>query len=360
MKYMLTVVINIFFISFFIACGNNNEKNMTQWEKIKSDTILEYNSAEYDKPYRQPLSTTGWEDGIYISRDGNNLYCIYAPGDLLSWTINSADPTAFDPYRRGPSFGMDLVTNPVSAASWVQADILYSSKSGSTGQFESWVLSDMARHTFSEGAPVAIDASGASIGTFLFTSNDKPPTYDTDIWILTSTALNPSGTGATLSGFAHTTETEDNPHIERISASDLVLMFDSDNYTGGLGSHDIWYSLSTDNASTWSVPQNLSSVNTSEKEHQPHLYNDGTDWWLYFSATHTDGKLGIFRAKQQTSGDWDSWGTSELVIGAGNSAGVGEPTLTSSGDISFVVVYENLHGGEFDRYDADPWFMKTK
>ena len=97
------------------------------------------------------------------------------------------------------------------------------------------------------------------------------------------------------------------------------------------------------------LPLNISSVNTANQEHQPHLYNDGTDWYLYFSATHTDGKLAIFRAKQQMSGDWDSWGTKELVIGAGNSAGVGEPTLTSSGDISFVVVYENPGGGEYDR-----------
>ena len=48
-------------------------------------------------------------------------------------------------------------------------------------------------------------------------------------------------------------QTEDNPHIERIDATHLVLMFDSDNYTGGLGSHDIWYSVSTDNAASWSA-----------------------------------------------------------------------------------------------------------
>ena len=92
----------------------------------------------------QPLSTMGWEDGIYISRDGNYLYCTYAPGDLLAWTLNSSDPTKFEPYRRGPVFGMDLITNPVGASSWIQADILYSAKSASTGKFESWILSGMA------------------------------------------------------------------------------------------------------------------------------------------------------------------------------------------------------------------------
>ena len=61
-------------------------------KKLNQAQSLNITHTEYDTPYRQPLSTMGWEDGIYISRDGNNLYCIYAPGDLLSWTLNSADP----------------------------------------------------------------------------------------------------------------------------------------------------------------------------------------------------------------------------------------------------------------------------
>ena len=81
---------------------------------------------------------------------------------------------------------------------------------------------------------------------------------------------------------------------------------------------------------------------------------------LYYSAPGSDGKLAIYRAQQQTPGDWDSWKTREQVLSAGNSAGVGEPTVTEQGDLSFVVIYENRAGTEFDRYDADPWFMIKK
>ena len=332
----------------------------TSWDAIKANTSLSFNTAEYQTPFRQNISNAGWEDGIYISRDGLHLYCTYVPGDLLSWTLDSSDPSAFSPYLRGPDFGMDMITNPAGKTSWAQADILHAQRSSIVETFGSWSLSAMARAVFSEGAVVTAEVSGGTAEFFLFTSNDKSPTYDTDIWAYTGSTMQPSGTGSPLAGFPHTTYTEDNPHIERISTGTLVLFFDSNNYPGGNGSHDIWYSLSTDNAASWSTPLNLSSVNTVAQEHQPHLFNDGSTWWLYFSAMHTDGKLGIFRARQQSADNWNDWSVRELVIGAGNSGGVGEPTLTSNGDISFVVVYEKPDGAPYNRFDADPWFMKRK
>ena len=106
------------------------------------------------------------------------------------------------------------------------------------------------------------------------------------------------------------------------------------------------------------MPQPLASLDTAEDEAQPHLFPDGDGrWWLYFSAANpADGKLAIHRAQRTAAGDWDSWGSRELVIGAGSTAGIGEPTLTAAGDLSFVVVTQDPSGPATDRYDADPWF----
>lgn len=50
-----------------------------------------------------------------------------------------------------------------------------------------------------------------------------------------------------------------------------------------------------------------------------------------------------------------------MVISAGNSAGIGEPTLTKNGDISFVIVYEDPDmNATYDRFDSDPWFLRKK
>lgn len=76
---IIPVIMTLFAV--FTGCGNEGRIDNMPWEQIKAATILEYNSAEYNRPYQQPLSTMGWEDGIYISRDGNYLYCTYAPGD---------------------------------------------------------------------------------------------------------------------------------------------------------------------------------------------------------------------------------------------------------------------------------------
>ena len=103
-----------------------------------------------------------------------------------------------------------------------------------------------------------------------------------------------------------------------------------------------------------------STINTTDDDFQPHLYYDSgvTKWYLYFTATNpADGKLAIYRAQQQITGNWDSWGTKELVIGAGNAVAIGEPSLTDKGDISFVVIYQRANGGVNDKYEADPWLM---
>jgi hypothetical protein len=353
-EYIKKINRSIFIFILLFSCKKDEEP--ISWDKIKSEAKPQVELInDYGTPKKQSLATMGWEDGVEISKDGLHLYCIYAPGDLLSWTLNSGDPSKFTPYKRGPLFGMDLTTNPAGASSWIQSDILIATRANVNEEFTAWNLSNMARAIYSEGAPNPFDNS-----RFVFTSNDKDPTYDVDIWSINGYP-NPSGIGAPLANFPNTINTEDNPHMERLSDQDLVLFFDSDNYPDGKGSHDLWYSVSGNNGTTWSTPANVSTVNTSEKEHQPYLYKDSNDdWFLFYSAYHSDGKLAIFCSKQETENNWDSWGTKQLVISAGNTSGLGEPSLTESGDLSFVVVYENTKGTQFDHYDSDPWFLPKK
>ena len=355
----------IFSALAFTACGSEQSSDVTNeeiWIKLKENaSVVNELPSEFSSPYMQNISTMGWEDGIHISRDGLDLYCVYVPGDMLSFSLAGLDPDQFGPYLRGPLYGMDLVSNPAGRDSWIHGDILYSHRNSVSERFYNWTNSGVSKSVFSEGAPFAYRKSGSVIEKFVFTSNNKPTTYDLDIWSVDNAGLNPSGTGAPLANFPDSAYTEDNPDMEHVGGNTVVLMFDSNDYPGGQGSHDIYYSISNDNGASWSAVNNLSTVNTTLQEHQPHLYKDSNgDWFLYFSATNTDGKLAVFRVKQQAPGDWNSWGSRQLVVSAGNTAGVGEPTLTDNGDLSFVVVYDNSDGGNYDRYDADPWFMPKR
>lgn len=353
MKHLILHLFNCFVVASFAQ---------PNWQSIKDSTFVTIDfPLEYGLPYKQALSVGGWEDGIYISRDGKNLYCLYSPVDLFSWQFyGGADLANFSPYSRGPQFGMDLTTNPVGASEWLHSDILISQRNNLSEPFNSWSLSNLATPVWSEGAVQINSISGSTAEYFVFASNNVSPSYKTDLFYFTSSNLNPTG-GATPFPFPlnDSLTREDNPHLERLSATDLVIFFDSDDRIGGEGQLDIWFSTSNDNGVSWSVPSAVSTINTNQSEQQPHLFNDGTFWYLYYTATNSiTGKSEIYRAKQTTATNWNSWDMIERVIGAGNAFAVGEPTLTAFGDISFVVLYEDsVNGTSTDKYDADPWFL---
>lgn len=348
----------------------------TTWDIVKSNASVNVAlSTEYDDATRLNISNLGWEDGLHVSRDGLHLYAVYMPADFLSFLLNGDSVENIINYDRGPHYDMDLVTNPTGGSyTWYQSDIIYTSRANVNDDFSEWNTSDMKRHSFSEGAPnPSFNDANDTIEAMTFTSNEIY-TAQNNIYLVLGTSLNPSGVGSPIDTIDTTTSCggaalssintnciEDNPHLQKISgASSWVLFFDSEDRTDGLGSHDIWYATTTDDGVTWSVPANVSTINTASQEHQPHLYHDGNDWWLYFAKAHTDNKLAIFRAKQQTLNNWDDWGIQELVISAGNTEGIGEPTLTANGDLYFVAVLKNDTGSSTDKYDADPFVALHK
>lgn len=357
MKKIILIITIIFF----------NNSSYGQNRTLIKDTIspLIEIPLEYDSIYRQEISTLGWEDGIHISGDGLNLYCTYVPIDLLSFVLNGDLPNNFSAsYLRGaPTFEMDLISNPINASEWLHSDILYTHRNTVMESFNLWTLSGMARNFYSEGAPSPSFVNNTKLVEFMmFTSNDNT-TNNTDIWVINNTSENPSGIGVPMPSPINTLNNEDNPHLVRLNSNNLILFFDSDNLPGGLGDIDIWLSESSNNGTTWSTPSNVNTINTIDKEHQPFLHKDlnTNKWFLYYSAFHTDGKLAIYRTQQMMINDWNSWGSAELVISAGNSAGIGEPTLTENGDISFVVIYVDPNMNSiYDHFDSDPWFLQKK
>ncbi|MDC7221394.1 MAG: sialidase family protein [Spirochaetales bacterium] len=349
--------------------GSDGDSGDSSWDSVKSSVSPSVAlSDEFSNPQMLPIATMGWEDGLNVSRDGLHLYATYIPADFLSFTLNETENQAnIQYYDRGPHYDMDFDGSSIGVDyPWYHSDIIYASRSSVEEDFSDWNTSDMKRSVQSEGAITTVQ-SDTGIDMCVFTSNEKYLELNNFKYIKDS-ANNPSGLGTFLSDTANDGETdqvntyfvEDNPHLERISDDILVLFFDSEDRPGGLGLHDIWYSSSSDNGGTWATPINVSTVNTADKEHQPHLYYDDTLdlWWLYYSAYHTDGKLAIYRVYQEAD-TWDNWSTPELVLSAGTSAGIGEPTLTDEGDLYFVLIYDNPDGTDYDRYDADPWFVEA-
>jgi hypothetical protein len=322
-------------------------------------------TSEFGTPMVQPLAGDGWEDGVAITRDGLQLYALYVPGDLLSFTLAGAPQPQTSAYLRGPRLGIDLNTMPSGVTGtppWLHGNLVHAVRASTAASFTAWQLTAMARPVWSEGAPLAQSPISGGWDLFAFTTNQHAPDYKAHICLARSVAADPalSETAITTSLLpapVTTSTSEDNPHVERLDASHLVLFFDSDDRAGTLGARDIWYSTSADDGSSWTTPAQISFDDATDQQ-QPHLWQDGAGtWWLYHSATNpADSKLAIFRAHQTTAGDWQHWDTPQLVIGAGNAEGIGEPTLTTAGDLSFVVITRDPAGTATNRYDADPWF----
>ncbi len=120
------------------------------WPLTKSNASVQVAlPLEFGTPTVQSLYTDGWEDGIFISRNGLNLYCIYLPADGLSWSI-AGGPCAFTPYQKGPTFGMDLTTSPTTACpTWLHGDVLISTRTSTLLPFPTWSLSNLSGPTVS-------------------------------------------------------------------------------------------------------------------------------------------------------------------------------------------------------------------
>jgi len=341
------------------------------WPSIKNQAKpLIADTLTYGTPYIQPHNNLGWEDGVFISRDGLHLYAFYVPADLVRFlnhlSLNPICPT-IHPFIRGPLLGIDTITNPFGCTSLLHSDIIYSARGDTSLPFTNWQASNLANPVEFEGGAQTITYPDGSLEFFVYTQSDAG---QTDIYWFRDTLDNPVGPG-NLMPFPAISPLfyEDNPHLERINDSTLVLFLDD--HADPTEDANIYYTISYDNGVTWSSKNFVSSVNTLEEDIHPHLWYDGIDWWMYFASPDPNdeaNRLSIFKVKQSIPGDWDSWSNRELVISPGNitdgsgiAAAVGEPTLTAWGDISFVLAIQAVGTSDTtDMFELDPWYLPRK
>lgn len=355
-------------VALIVIALNNLTAQLTDpaeiWDSIKNNAapiVAPAFAAAYGTPYRQPLSAYGWEDGVQISADGLNLYALYAPADLLSWwAFIGANPdlpvcetignTQFiRPYAQ--TYGMDMNFNFFGCDTGLNIDILYAQRNNIYDEFTTWQLSDIARPGLIEGGPFPLQsaANPSNVDHFVFTGNG-------DIWMINNTTVNPSGIASAVRlpnpiNPATDEYIADNPVMRRFNNSDsLLLVFEK--YNPGT-ERDFLYSISTNNGITWQTPVVMSTITaaTGHIEH-PQLYSNAEGTWLYYSRDYD-----IYRMKQSIKNNWDSWVDEELIIAKGNALAIGEPSIAANGDISFLVVYENLEHPD-DRFDIDPWYLR--
>lgn len=334
------------------------------WDSIRAITQPEVTAAfagQFTTPEIVPLADYGWEDGLQISPDGLHLYALYAPADLLSWVeyfslnpdLPICETLGTGAYIRdyAGTYGMDMNTNFFGCDTFLNLDILIGSRTNTAEPFTTWTLSDIARPGQIEGGPFPVfnKDDNTLIDHFLFTSVSK-------VYMINNTTANPTGIGGAVElpypiNPLTNEFTADNPMLFRTDDDALILVYEK--YIDP-SLRDFMYAISTDDGSTWSTPELITTItNTTGHIEHPMLYDDGHNIWMYFSRN-----FDIVRKRQNIAGDWDSWTAEEMVIQKGNSVGIGEPSLTKTGDIYFVTVMVN-NDNPSDKADADPWFVRN-
>ncbi|MCB9497798.1 MAG: hypothetical protein H6686_13000 [Fibrobacteria bacterium] len=335
------------------------------WDSLKAAAaprvVSESFAASHGSPRRLSLATSGWEDGLQVSADGLDLYALYVPADFLSWSLFIAsNPTlgicellGTDRFRRAdaPTFGSDQVTNPVGCSGMLNVDILHAHRRSLADPFTQWNLSGYSRPFLAEGGPFPLAAAEGSdsLSHVLFTG-------DGDIWWVRKTVRELDGIeqAERLPAPINPVSKEfvaDNPVLVRLGGDSLLLVYEK--YTDG-EQRAFMIARSPDDGKSWSAPQAMKSVTTDlgRIEHPMPVRDADGNWWLWFSLD-----FDLVRAKAAAGGQWDSWSKPEVVVSKGNTAGLGEPSLSRDGSLYFSVVLERSGGDSSDRFDIDPWVL---
>jgi len=332
------IVISLLVLVFISSCEKDN-LTKTDWDKIKANATFVVYDKTYDEPVILPIHVGGWEDGLYVTRDGLNLYSTYMPVDVFSLLDAFVkNPECFDytPYYRPPLLDVDMVTNPWGCPNFFQSDVIISQRNDGSTPFLTWNSSNIKRPVSNEGAACGVLKNKGTFDVFVFTQNPGND-ENMEIMFMKSTSVNPDISGAVP--IVSSSGAEDNPHIERLEDNSLLLFFDRERFA--------YYSFSYDDGDTWTNPVKVTNILNDHAPYdiQPHLWNDGTNWWLYFCKDNENGIRCIYRTKQQTPSDWDSWETPEIVIEPreitgdyGTIIGIGEPSLTDKVDLYFVLI----------------------
>lgn len=330
------------------------------WPAIKANATFTVHDTSFLSPSLLPINIGGWEDGLYVTRDGKNLYSTFMPIDIFSWLRDFAPCIDFNPYYRPPLLDIDTITNPFGCTNYIHSDIIYSNRADTSQSFIAWNSSNLQIPATFEGGACGVMLNADTFDVFVFT-RDIGGSFGMELFLMKNVPVNPNPSTAVQ--ILSSPDNEDNPHIERLNDTTLLLFFDRERY--------IYYSLSYDNGTTWENPTIVTNVLNDQAPYdvQPHLWQDGSDWWVFFSADNSNGVRCIYKSKQMIPNDWNSWGPKQLVIepnfiiqgGLGMIFGVGEPTLTQSGDLYFVVVYGDLNSTDTtDVFDCDPWILPRK
>lgn len=298
---VIFVALAVLFLGIFFIAADSLALETDKWGAIRESDVAVVSSEWTEPVWLSEVNTTGWEDGAYISADGNNLYFTYINIDLLKLPRIVA---------LGPNRDTAGVCNS-ACGQFPRSDLFYSTKD------ESGKWKTPLPHPLTVAYPIG--------GFFLVNENkgyfhmEKNDGLQTEIYFaqkINGEWQKPDKIPALSSKYK-----DDDPYV---TPSDDELFFWSDRPAKFAG-NNIYYSRNV--KGVWQEPTILPEpINSNANDMQPFVFKDT----LYFSSDR-DGKPKIYKSVLQD----EQWSTPEVVISSKNA--VGEPTLTADGKFLYFI-----------------------
>jgi len=291
------------------ALRYKKQTSIDEWKKIREEDIANVSNSWKAPIWFERVNTTGWEDGPYISPDGNTLYFAYINIDLFKLP---------DVVVIGPNRDLAGVGNP-PCGQFPRPDEFYSTKD-TRGNWQTPVPH-----------PVTIPYP---VGGFVFANEkkvylhmEKDDGLHTEIY--SAEKVNGVWQSPEKIVALSSPHKDDDPHI---MPNDEELFFWSDR-PAALRGNNIYYSKKVNGQ--WQNPVLLPKpINSNSSDMQPFVFGDT----LYFSSDR-DGKMKIYKSALKDN----KWSPPEVVVSSKH--GVGEPTLTRDGKfLYFIQIFVSEQG----------------
>lgn len=278
-----------------------------KWQSIINSDVAKV-SNEWKTPKWVEINSEGWEDGAYISSDGNTLYFAYISLDLFKLPNKVVI---------GPNRDTKKLCKP-DCGQFPRVDLFYSKKVSGKWQTP-------------EPHPLTISYP---VGGIVFSNPNKAYVMierddglQTEIHYAEKSGnkwQSPKKISALSSAYK-----DDDPYV---NSEDNEMFFWSDRPAELAGNN---IHLSKNVNGEWQSPTLLPEpINSNGNDMQPFLFGNT----LYFSSDR-DGKLKIYMSTRTEN----SWSAPKVVIESKNA--VGEPTLTADGKfLYFMQIFVSKDG----------------
>lgn len=295
----LILVVLALVISNSSSDGNqSNESNL--WAGIRASDIAQLDE-DWGEPIRLEVNTVAdWEDGVYISGDGNTLYFVIYPGDLINDLQAGEYKDDIDIYYSQKPFNTRQL-HYLSEDIWSEGGVMIS------GNDIYYMSNKMAKE----------DVNKKPVNDNIYRNNEKL-SFNTD------------------------NESLQDPHY--CAAKDELYFWKSTSPEfADFEPGDIYVYK---NNQVIKLPAPINSVDT---DMQPFLTNDCQT--MYF----TSGRAGVGAIYKSNRLGENSWSNPEVIISS--KFGVGEPTLTDDqSQIFFLQVFISAD----NRFTTDIFYANKK